>query len=571
VFFDLSNKCNIRCRQCYFSYDSFYYGKAVFLKPDLFERIAAQVLPYAATVLLSAGTEPLTSPHFTDILKIVARYSPPEVLFLTNGLLLNPRIADAVIEHRVSAVHFSTDGATRKTYESIRRGGNFDTFRRNVAFLSERKRQRGSRLPKLVFNVTLMRSNVEELEAFVDLALGLGVSEIGGRHVAVFEGLGMEGESLVHDKLRANELFHALLEKAARSGIVVTNFPDYFHIDGRPWVPPAAMPLRAYDPPRPTRLPLPLVAADRPVPLLATGPRPPADRGLVRTETANDQHPFGFVDLPREQTVRAASPVHFGGWALDALGVAKVEFRRTPLPGDRSDAIGPDGLVPLGLAGFQNGSRPDVAALHPGLPQNYRAGWTFELTPPRQASADQVPLEVHVVAENHAGVRAELGVRTVLFGATQVASPYLYCPYAFKSVYINYNGDVYPYPDCHMPPLGSFKEDISFERVWTGAGLVDLRRRIVEQDPPNMCRRCTIFINRRVEDSEMFLERHVSGSSSLPVGRVDLPADGSECGGPELEFSGWAVGSVAVDRVEVTREPTDVLEATDADGRVPVG
>src|SRR2546429_7341922 len=87
VYFDLSNKCNIRCRQCYFSYDSFFYRKAVFLKPDLFARIAAGVLPWARTVLLSAGTEPLTSPYFLDILRVVAGYAPPEVLFLTNGLL----------------------------------------------------------------------------------------------------------------------------------------------------------------------------------------------------------------------------------------------------------------------------------------------------------------------------------------------------------------------------------------------------------------------------------------------------------------------------------------------------
>jgi MoaA/NifB/PqqE/SkfB family radical SAM enzyme len=619
VFFDLSNKCNIRCRQCYFSYDSFYFARPVFLKPDVFERVAEQVLPYARTVLLSAGTEPLTSPYFLDILAIVARFAPPEVLFLTNGLLLKPRIADALVEHQLSAVHFSTDGATRETYEAIRRGGNFDTFCRNIAYLAERKRLRQSALPKLVFNLTLMKSNLDELEAFVDLAQQLGVSEIGGRHVAVFEGLGMENESLVHDKQRANERFHAMLEKAARAGIAVTNFPDYFRIDGQPWTTPAPQPsLASDDQAAPGRISLPLVGGAGSTPLRSIDQSEPANaatsagrspdalsrlfRGFFRranqwfrkpirrdavrpnrhqaellSRTQPEQprprtpSPFGYVDCPTESVVHVAQSARFSGWALDALGVSRVELRRTPLTGDQPVEIGPDGLVSVGEARFHNGARPDVAALYPGLPQSYRAAWTFDFTLPRQAAPDPGPVEVHVLAENHAGARTELGWRIVHFDSTQASRPHLFCPYAFNSVYINYNADLFPYPDCHMAALTSFQEDISFEQAWHGPEFTDLRRRIIEQDPPDMCRRCTIFLNRRVEDGEMFVERQVTGSSDLPTGCVDHPADQSECATAELEFSGWAVGFVAVERVEISRDPADAFEAVDADGRVHVG
>jgi MoaA/NifB/PqqE/SkfB family radical SAM enzyme len=580
VYFDLSNKCNIRCRQCYFSYDSFFYRKAVFLKPDLFGRIAARVLPFARTVLLSAGAEPLTSPYFPDILDIVAQYAPPEVLFLTNGLLLTPALADAVVEHQVSAVHFSVDGATRATYEHIRRGGNFDRLRRNIAYLAERKRLRESRLPKLVFNITLMRSNVEELGAFVDLAQELGVSEIGGRHVAVFEGLGMQAESLVHDKRRANECFHAMLEKAARAGIVVTNFPDYFRIDARPWTPPAPTPTPAAPDDRgsATRRPLPLVPDEQPAAApppspAADGPCPvPVDAAGARAERPDPApRPFGHVDCPEEQAVHVTESAHFSGWALDALGVVKVELRRAALPGDAPGDVGPDGLVPLGEAGFRNGARPDVAALYPRLPHNYRAGWTFELRRPPSLADEQQPLRVSVFAENLAGERAELGSRVVTFGPAQSARPYLFCPHVFNSVYIDPNGDLFPYPDCHTAPFGSFTKDVSFEDVWAGEAFAELRRRVIERDPPEMCRRCTIFINRRVEDGALFLDRPVRDSSSLPTGCVDQPADGAECGGLDLEFSGWAFSVVGVERVEVRRDPVSASEPAGADGRVPVG
>src|SRR5437762_13176675 len=82
VIWDISNKCNLRCRMCHFSFDHVFHQTANFTSPALFERIAASALPLAHTLILSAGNEPLISPHFIDILKIAARYSVPHLLFL---------------------------------------------------------------------------------------------------------------------------------------------------------------------------------------------------------------------------------------------------------------------------------------------------------------------------------------------------------------------------------------------------------------------------------------------------------------------------------------------------------
>jgi hypothetical protein len=65
---DVSNKCNIRCRMCYFSFDHVFNGRSVYLPPSTFASIARAILPHARAVMLSLGSEPLTSPQFITIL-----------------------------------------------------------------------------------------------------------------------------------------------------------------------------------------------------------------------------------------------------------------------------------------------------------------------------------------------------------------------------------------------------------------------------------------------------------------------------------------------------------------------
>src|SRR3954471_23460702 len=122
VVIDVSNKCNLRCQMCHFSFDDVFHQPAHHMRPETFERIAASVFPYAHTVVLSAGNEPLMSPWFTEILRLVAPYKLPTLYFLTNAQLLTEKVAEAVIESGVTQVQISADGATKETYERIRRG-----------------------------------------------------------------------------------------------------------------------------------------------------------------------------------------------------------------------------------------------------------------------------------------------------------------------------------------------------------------------------------------------------------------------------------------------------------------
>jgi sulfatase maturation enzyme AslB (radical SAM superfamily) len=478
VILDISNKCNLRCRMCHFSFDEMFYRPTQHMRPEMFASVAESVLPLAHTVVLSAANEPLMSPWFVEILEICSRYHPPNLFFLTNAQLLDEKIADAVIRYGVTQVQISADGATKQTYEYIRRGAKFERLVENLKNLSRQKRLRGRTSPLLQFNIVLMQSNVEELPQFVDLAEEVGVEWIAARHLLVMNGLGMEDESLATDKERANHCFEKFFQRVDRSETVtVIAFPDFF--DG-------------YQ-----------MTSGR----TATAEEPACGPAAARTSAAA---PFGYVDSPAENDARAINAIEFAGWALDDVGVTRVSVEREPFLEDSPEWINSRGQVEIGDARILNGSRPDVAQAFPNHPGNCRAGWSFELRRELISQADAFETAIHIVAHNEAGQSAEIGKRQVSFSAHPVgAKPYLFCARPFDSLFINAKGDVNPYPDCGPPrPFGSLTEEgRSIRDIWFGKEFSELRQRIINRDPPPMCLTCGHFINRNVDDPDYFVPR----------------------------------------------------------------
>ena len=204
VVMDISNKCNLKCRMCYFSLDKYFEAPPAYLTPGQFDALAGGVLPWAQTLSLSCGSEPTTSPHFVEILEKARPYGVPTVDFFTNGVLFNERSIDAVIRCGVTEAAFSVDAAEKKTYEAIRRGASFDRLVANIERVNARKKELGRANPELRFNITLMLSNIAEMKELMVMAHRLGVTRLDFRHALIYEGLGMEQESLKNHPALSN-------------------------------------------------------------------------------------------------------------------------------------------------------------------------------------------------------------------------------------------------------------------------------------------------------------------------------------------------------------------------------
>jgi len=88
--------------------------------------------------------------------------------------------------------------------------------------------------------------------------------------------------------------------------------------------------------------------------------------------TGTTTAPAGVIDTPQNGLANVAGAIAVTGWAVDDVGVSRVDIYR--------DAVGsetPGAHVFLGSAAMVAGSRPDVQNLFPDHPLNYRGGWGY--------------------------------------------------------------------------------------------------------------------------------------------------------------------------------------------------
>ena len=86
--------------------------------------------------------------------------------------------------------------------------------------------------------------------------------------------------------------------------------------------------------------------------------------------------------------------------------------------------------------------------------------------------------------------------------------PQPYCRFPFFHVSINSNGHVMACPFAHgEAPLGIVGPDMPFERIWLGPAFTELRQRILTNDPPDMCRRCSYLASSQPDRAELFNAR----------------------------------------------------------------
>jgi len=210
---DTINLCNLRCKMCYYSFDS--RRKKEQMELPLFRKIADEVFPKTRFLYLSCATEPLMNKQFPDFVRVTAKYDVPFTSFCTNGQLLTEEVVRACIDSNISEVIFSIDGATKDTYEAIRRGGKWDRLCENLELLGSIKRKSNKRAPALRMNFTCMQTNIHELPAMVDFAADYGAESLHVRHLVAYGDL----KSSYREEMTYRDFFNGKAKQARHSAI----------------------------------------------------------------------------------------------------------------------------------------------------------------------------------------------------------------------------------------------------------------------------------------------------------------------------------------------------------------
>jgi DNA-binding beta-propeller fold protein YncE len=91
--------------------------------------------------------------------------------------------------------------------------------------------------------------------------------------------------------------------------------------------------------------------------------------------------PGGLIDTPANGATGLQGSIAVSGWAIDDIGVDRVEIWRDPVAGETTgifSGAGPaNGKIFIGTAAFVSGARPDVARTYFTYPNADRAGWGY--------------------------------------------------------------------------------------------------------------------------------------------------------------------------------------------------
>ncbi len=160
---------------------------------------AKRIFPYLDILYLHCNGEPLYSNNFKEILKIVK--PPTKIRFNSNGLLLDKRMAHLIIDSRVvDVINFSIDASSPETYKKIR-GGDFHRVIKNIVRLAKVVRKKKADYFTIVVNMCLMKENIREVPAFIELAKRIGAKGVDIFHLNEGMNWRCERKSFVFDYL----------------------------------------------------------------------------------------------------------------------------------------------------------------------------------------------------------------------------------------------------------------------------------------------------------------------------------------------------------------------------------
>jgi len=220
-----SSVCNLRCVMC-------PQARGLVHRPKHFEtRLLDKLLRHLADVedvQLHGIGEPLLSPAFWRFLETPGFPEGAHISVNTNLTVLTDDQIGTILGSCLSMIQVSLDAATPETYAKIR-GYDFGKVIHNIKRLISRRHAEGREKPAIFLNMTMMRENIEELEAFVELGHSLGVQGIVVWHMNAGEDYQIttkggwtfdyKGQMLRNYPRLSNEKLRAAIALAERLGI----------------------------------------------------------------------------------------------------------------------------------------------------------------------------------------------------------------------------------------------------------------------------------------------------------------------------------------------------------------
>ena len=172
----IDDSCNLSCPSCrthqIFERDKFKLRN----RYQLADKIIKYVKEKSHTINIHLGSDgdPFASLIYRYFIKSIKDLANVRFSIQTNGLLIKKMYQrHLVLFKKLDVLNISIDGATKQTYESLRRGGSFEKIIENLEFITELDKKFKVRL-----HCVVQKKNYKEMYEYIKLGKKFNVDKI---------------------------------------------------------------------------------------------------------------------------------------------------------------------------------------------------------------------------------------------------------------------------------------------------------------------------------------------------------------------------------------------------------
>lgn len=171
-----TNFCNLECPECPSGLGSLTRPLGL-LEFDRFKELIDQIHEHCFYIQLFFQGEPYINKQLPEMIKY-AQSKNVYVSISTNGLLINEKKVDLILDNAPDKLIFSIDGLDEKSYQNYRVGGTFKDADAALRLFMKRKEERSLKEPFVEFQFIVMKQNEDQIENVFEYGKEVGVDKV---------------------------------------------------------------------------------------------------------------------------------------------------------------------------------------------------------------------------------------------------------------------------------------------------------------------------------------------------------------------------------------------------------
>lgn len=161
-----TNVCNLKCKMCEARCSAEKNIVPKFLNSKDLDLMLSKLSPYVTNIVFQGDCEPTMHPNLESLVSVSRKYIK-HISIVTNGLLLNEKRIESLINQGVSWFAFSIDKYIKEDYEEIRINSDFDKVVRNLECLIKLREEKYPNIRIVVHKIVFNNETPDDLKNFI--------------------------------------------------------------------------------------------------------------------------------------------------------------------------------------------------------------------------------------------------------------------------------------------------------------------------------------------------------------------------------------------------------------------